>query len=850
MTIKFYTVTALLGMALSAPTAAQDELEFLLGDAPPAPVAESQASHPPAEGADDVEPTASEASAAESPAVPESQDVKQADELLDTVPVGEADAPPDTIRARPSSRLVEEIVVTAQKREENVQDVPIAIAAFSAEKLDALGVQTIQQMEKVTPGFTVTSAAGFNVAYLRGVGTDAFLPGADPSVPFYLDGVNLLSVQGSADTLGFIERVEVLKGPQGTLFGRNATGGAVNVITADPHDEFAGTLKVELAQYNERNILASVNLPIFDTLALSLSGFNSERDNYYVNDAGPIIDVYSRGGRAKARWDITDSLSLTGAATLQKASNNSGLSFENTRVAPVLCPLGVCVLPQDPAADRQISADSLNGARYQSELYALTLEWNLPWSQIKVIGSDQILDAPFVQADFDKSALPIVNIQSIQQIAKQQTLEVQILSNEGSPWADDLQWVAGLYYLDSSGGFDPIAFDVLPNALQTLGIPLGGPLSNILNGVLTSLGIQGLFDDDGIRLHTYGVLASESYSAYAQGTWFATETFDVTLGLRYQTEKRDLVGSRTTLPNANGNELVLIQSSVPQLDAKQLSPRVALQWRPFGDFSQIYASWSRAYKSPTYNTVNLLGGLLGPIEPVEEEQVDSYELGFKSDLFGGALRLNGAVFFTEQKNLLTGFVAVTSGGVVTYDNAGNAEIFGVEADVIWTPMPELNPGLALTAAASYLDTEYTSYPEGKGYDEATGLAFGPGLLPALPARDLTGNRIVRTPEWTYTIGANQSLPIGENTIEIGFDLYHNSGFYFLPQNSDLYARESYHLWTARVSYFYTPWNLQLTAYGANLADETYNEVVFVDDFGRNQVLNDPRVYGLRVNWSF
>jgi len=790
-------------------------------------------------------PEAKSAEAAPAAAAPGQQ---AGAEPLDVIPLPTKEEPlPKAPPKKTSNRLVEEIVVTAQKREENIQDVPIAISAFSPEKLDAFGVESAQDLERITPGLTVTNAAGFNVAYLRGVGTDAFLPGADASVPFYLDGVALLGGQGSSDTLGRIERVEVLKGPQGTLFGRNATGGAVSIITPNPSDEFFGDLKAELGQYNERNVLGYINVPLFDNLAVSLAGNSNQRDNYYVNDAGPIIDTYARGGRAKLHWRATETLSFTASGSYQEASNNAGLSFENTRVAPVFA----AVLPEDPQADRHVSLDSMPGAENNSRLYALTTEWNLSRIDLKLILSDQTLNAPFVQADFDKSALPIVNIQSVKQMAEQQTAELQILSNAETPLSDKLEWVAGLYYLKSSGGFDPIAFDVLPNALSTLRIPAGNLLSNTVNAALRLLGQQPLLDENGIRLYNYGVLASESISAYAQGKWSFTDTLDLTVGLRYQDEKRRLENSKTTVPNDNGGELVLFQNEVPELHAKQWSPRVALQWRPFDTTTQFYGSWARGFKSPTYNTVNLLGSTVGPIRPVEEERVDSFELGVKTDLFDDALRLNAAAFYTQQKNLLTGFVAVASGGVVSYDNAGDAEILGAEADALWTPMPVKNPGLVLTGAVSWLDTEYTDYKNGRGYDETTGLAFGDNGTTPLPARDFTGNRIVRTPEVTYTFGFNQRIDFGDDhAVEIGADTYYNSGFFFLPQNSDLYAREAYQLYNARVSYFYTPWNIQLTGYIQNLTDEEYNEVVFVDDFGRNQVLNDPRVFGLRMIWKF
>ncbi|MGQ0698453.1 MAG: TonB-dependent receptor [Panacagrimonas sp.] len=799
--------------------------------------------------------------AAETPTEPDSA-------LLDTIPVApqsDAELAEEAPAPGSSSRLVEEIVVTAQKREENIRDVPIAITAYSADKLEALGIQSAQDLERITPGLTVTNAGGFNLVYLRGVGTDAFLPGADPSVPFYVDGVALLGGQGTSDTLGRVRRVEVLKGPQGTLFGRNATGGAVNIITPDPDDVFTGDASAEFGNYGATKLLGYVNVPILDGLAASLSGYNQEQDNFYVNDGiGGIPDVYSRGGRAKLRWQATEDFRITLAGSYQDTSGNGGLNFENTRVAPLLSLL----VPEDPKADRRVNTDSFSGATFNSTLLSVTLDWALSGVDAKLIGSDQVLDSEFVQADFDKSFLPIVNIESLKQVNEQRTLELQFLSNEETPFSENFEWVAGLFYLDSSGGYDPIQFEIAPNALAAIGNELAGSagaealsiLESRLSTLLLPLGVDLA---NGIRVLNAGLLVSTAYSAYVQGTFHLAETLDLTTGLRFQREERDLERSRLAIPNPNGGEIVIRRDSVPTLDTDQLSPRIALKWQPFSDDSQIYASWARAFKSPTYNTVNLLGGLpvtiggvlegelVAPeIRPVKEEKVETYELGIKTDFFDGNLNLNAAVFYTEQTDLLTGFVALLSGGVVTYDNAPGAEIKGAEADFLWVPMPDANPGLVVTGAVSFLDAKYTDYPNGKGFDETTGLAFGDGGTEPLPARDFKGNRIVRTPEYTYNIGLSQTFDIFSGSLELGADVNYNDGFFFLPQNSELYAREANTLVNARVTYFYTPWDLELGAFCNNLSDEEYNEIVFVDDFGRNQILNSPRTYGLRAKWAF
>lgn len=753
----------------------------------------------------------------------------------------------DTNAAAPrkvASRLVEEIVVTAEKRQENIQDVPQSVTAFSAGKLEALGVHTVEDLPNITPGLTITNEAGFNVVFLRGVGTDAFLPGADASVPFYIDGVPLLSAQGSSDTLGQIERIEVLKGPQGTLFGTNSVGGAINIITPEPSQDFLGDVEVGYGNYNAKSVKGYVSAPITDKVAASLSLFANKQKNFYTNTAGPVIGIYSLGGRLKVRWDITDNLFNTFTASYQQVSNNASVIFENTRVAPFLAG----VLPQDPKADRIVSHDALAGARNNSHLFADTVDWKLPMVEIKAIGSAQRLNVPFVGSDFDASAIPAVSAKSLVQRDNQYTGELQFLSTPGTPYSDVFSWVGGFFYIYTSGGLDPIEFTVAPNALQVLAGPLGSGLTDALNPLANLAGIN-LYD--GIDIYNHGVIASSSLSGYFQGKIKIIDSLSLILGGRFQHTHKDLEGSRTTIPNADGSETVLLQDNVPTLYANQFSPRVGLQWYPFGPDIQIYASWARGYKTPTYNTVNLLGSLTHPINPVIQQKNDAYELGFKSQLFDRTLTLNAAAFYTREKDLLTGFLSVLTGGIVTYDNTPSARIRGLEGDALWSPLPEINPGLVLTASVSYLDTKYTDFPNGRGYDEATGLPFGPGFpVPPLPARDFTGNRIVRTPTLTYNAGISQTIPFKNGSLEVALDGNYNSGFFYLPQNSQIFATHAYYLLNAHATYTYQPWGLQVTLYGRNLTQTNYDASQFTSEFGRTELLNDPRTYGGSIKWSF
>lgn len=744
----------------------------------------------------------------------------------------------DVTDASRGNRLIEEIIVTAQKREENLQEVPISVSAFSAEKLDALGIQSAQDLGRITPGMTITGTGGYSVVFLRGVGTDAFLPAADQSVPIYIDGINLVAAQNTLDTLGPIQRVEVLKGPQGTLFGRNATGGAISIVTADPEStRFFGNAKAEIGEYGERNGQVFVNMPLVeDRLAATISAFTNTRDSYYVNTGtGGIIDEYSRGVRGKLKWQALGTADLTLMYSYQQTSTGGSLQLENTLPAPRVN--GISVIPADPGPDRSINQNLMSGSQTRSALAGAVLHWNLPWFDLKLIGSDQENRIPYSYWDFDGLQLPVLSMGSDNQFGKQKTAELQIISNEESPWSERFEWVAGIYYLKGAGGFPDLYLNIGSGALDSIGLD---GLSQGLGGLLDIVGVPL---DDGVTLISGGVLHSKSLSGYMQGTFNFDHDVYLTLGGRLQREERSLSQSRLDVQTTDGHVATVFNFDVDKQKATQISPRAVLKWA-YADSGNLYLSWARGYKSPTINTVNFFSAP----DAVKEEQIETYEIGLKSDWFGGGLRFNAALFHNRIKNLLTAGVALTSGGVVRFDNAGEAEIQGAEFDVTWMPMPDLNPGLAVTAAGTYLDSEYTDYKKGRGFDAYTGIAFGPDG--PTPARDFTGNRVVRTPKYSYALALIQSIDIPNGRLELGIDTFYNDGFFVYPQNEDLYAVPSYQTIDARVSYFYDPWNIQFTIFGQNVSDKDYLTSVFVVDTGRYQTLGDPRVFGARIAWTF
>lgn len=745
-----------------------------------------------------------------------------------------------------SNRLLEEVVVTATKREENIQNVPIAITAFTADKLDAVGVQSPHDLPRITPGLTFTSSASYNIVYLRGVGSDAFLPAADQDVPTYLDGVALVQGEGSQDTLGRVERVEVLKGPQGTLFGRNSTGGAISIVTPDPKPEFLGDINVDVGNFGTRNVLAFVNVPIGENLAATISAFDYTHDPYQKNDAGPTLATYSRGGRGKIVWHATNDLSFNLAGLYGETSGNTGMAKENTRVSLYWRPL----VPQDPSADYHYSENITSGIAQYNYLYYGGFDWKLPWVEIKGIGSDQKVYADYANYDYDGSTSPLVSFRPVDEFNQQQTGEVQFLSTPDTPFARYLTFVGGLYYLQGKGGFPTLDLNVAAQIPALVAIPGVSNFLGSLNGVLANLGLA-LPVNQAITAVSGGILTTKSESAYFQGTLHLQELLSLSkelnavAGLRVDRETRGLQDNRLGVINPlTLKEITALRFHVPDVSQVQLPYKLGLQWFPVDD-TQLYAGFARGFTAPTYNTVNFFSAP----DQLRAQRTDSYEIGLKTQPFDYNLTFNAAAFYISQTDLLTGYASITSGGVVRFDNVPKARNYGLEFDASWQPMPDLDPGLVLLGSFAYLNAKYVNYPNARGYDVTTGLSYGKGAF--LPARDVSGNDVVRTPRISYNIGINQSIPFDEdNTLELAVESSYSAKFYFDPANTPEFANPSYRLVDARIAYFYRPAGIEITAYGKNLTQAKYYKALFLLDPGRNVELNDPRTFGLRFKYSF
>ena len=730
-----------------------------------------------------------------------------------------------------SNRVVEEIVVTAQKREEEVQTVPISVAAFSASALDARGAFDTKALVTLTPAVTVTEFGGFSFIYIRGVGSDAFVPSADPSVTTYVDGIFVPTSQGFATDFGGIKRVEILKGPQGTLFGRNSTGGAISVITKKPGEDFEANVEGEVGNFNEKRAKSYINLPLTSTFGVSADLLYKYLQNQYTNYDRGVSPTKDLSGRFRADWHPTSYFDLDLSYFRSHQETAGSLVAKNIAPSPIFS----LIIPKEP--DNYVADTDFNEyVKGSSYVYSFAATLNLPWFDIKAMGASQDTNSSYSSIDFDASPIPLVDFYTNGQFSKAKTLELQFLSSPDGWGGKDFEWVGGAYYLKGSGGFDKIylqpANDLVDYVVNTLKLP--SSVLGLLSPILTPLN-----SDVNVNLLASGIVAINSISGYAQTTWHTTDWLSLTLGGRYQRERRYLTQAYTDgyIP-ATGTTIPLFDFPLESTTATNFSSRQAISVQP-AEGQMIYASRSQGFKSGTYNVINI-DQIPNYVKP---ELVTSYEIGTKSDFFGGLLRLNTAIFDNIVKDKQVAFVSLLSGGAVSLSNAGKAQILGGEFDTTWVPLPDLDSGLAITANGAYLYGVYKDYTNGQGYSGTTGL-YQNNL-------DFTGKEIERTPKFSGGVGISQAFDLDANDeVEVGMDVYYNSGFYFTPENKADLKQDAYKLLNARASYLYKPANIRVTAFGKNILSERYHIGLFQTDFGTLSTLAYPVQYGVSLAWNF
>jgi iron complex outermembrane receptor protein len=673
---------------------------------------------------------------------------------------------------------VEELVVTARRREETLKDVPIAVSAYTAASMERTGVRDITDLQKTTPSLTLQPARGSNstlIAFIRGVGQQDPLWGFDPGVGLYLDDVYVARPQAAVLDVFDVDRIEVLRGPQGTLYGRNTIGGAIKYVTARIGQKPELDVKGQFGSYGEHDEIVSFKAPLSSTFGLSGAIAKYDRDGYGTN-LFTHNDQYNKdvlAMRGSAEWTPTQDLFIR--LSLDRVQDDSNAKHGH-REAVYTSAAGVTygVLPN--VYDTNSNAGDKNKvvAEGGSLLGQWTVSPNLTLKSITAFRSGYTNG----NIDFDETPQPFLDIPARYR-DHQFTQEVQALFS-----ADKLHGVAGIFYLDAtaSGAFDT----VLTNASPTTGY----------------------------TIYDGGYVRTKSTSAYADASYDFTDQFQVSVGGRYTSDdktgqvlRQQYLGVRSP---AFGNAAA-IKLGAPNTNYtnertfRKFTPRVSASYKIDSDLT-AYASYGQGFKSGGFDMRGDAVAYPATVKGYAPETVSTYEIGLKGSLADRTLNFATDIFNSDYRDqqITTQYPNSTGGIASVVDNVGSSTLRGAEVEGSW----RIVPAFTVNATASYIDTKFDKY-----------LAFipGTGLVDVSNQRKLQN-----TPKWTASLSGTFSHDFGDKgRIMITPALAYRSFTQQFETAAPLIDQPSYTLYDLDAVWTSADDRYQVGLHGKNLSDERY-----------------------------
>lgn len=709
---------------------------------------------------------------------------------------------------------LEVIEVTAQKRTESLQEIPIAISALNEDALKRTGFEEVEDLSFLVPSLQLGNFGPTTFLSIRGIGSENTTGGSDPGVALHVDGVYIGRPVGALFSAFDAERVEVLRGPQGTLYGRNATGGSVNLLSNKPEDYFSGKVDATIGNYNKKRIRAAVNIPISDSVQTRFVGFKDKRDGFTENSVEggtEANDADNYGFRGHVNFDISDSASLLLSGTIV---NSQGVGSQAEQrdpfaVGPLFGPgpeflrliqdaQGNPILnDQAPFREGKDAAESQDN---EFKLLSATLDIEFDNFLVKAITG--YVESEFVSIQDNDQSPAAIQILKVEETAEQFSQEIQILSNSDS----DFRWITGLFYYNEE--------------VERL-TSLSGPRFDAVLGFLTA-NVPGFSEDTSFRIG--GDIETTSIAAFAQGTYDVTEHVSITAGLRYTDDEKEGF-------NRNIFFAPLVVDPV-YTSANETTGKVAIDWQ-VADNMLLYASYAKGYKSGGVNQTTVATSGRNPI--FLPEFVDTTELGYKSQLWE-VLRLNIALYYSDYTDLqfqVFGDFGPEAG------NAGEATISGLEVEWTWL----LHNNFSVDGSLALTDGEYDV------------LVTGPG-----PENDFSGNTLPRTPEVSYNIGINGDWDLSDGSyISARLEGSYTDEIYYEFTNRPESLAGDYYNINFRMFWTSSDEDYEVEFYVSNLTDETQEGNILVGlslgvaagDVGQEFVTyNAPRQIGVTFGYQF
>jgi len=735
--------------------------------------------------------------------------------------------------------MLEEVVVTAQKRTESLTDVPISIAVMSSEALQKTGVRQVRELAEFIPNMSISGGNDSATAVrIRGVGANTRNIGFDTRAGVYVDGVYMGQSPAQNIEILDLERVEVARGPQGTLFGKNTVAGAISMVTKKPTQEQELLVTGEMGNYDSYRVSAIANLPLGENAAARFSVVDHNRDGFITNvttgtqhnerDGTAVRGQFAFGGE---HYDVNiagDYLESDRVSSWGVAISDWSGSVPNT------------VSPNDFRIDNNIDNSE------EREIWGVSATVNVD------LGSDYRLTSITAYRDTwvdrgqdtDHSFLNLLRVE-YPDAYEQTTQEFQIFS----PDSGRLKYVAGLYLYDEQASSSRRAI-------------IGDEIGIVFEGLAPPLAPFGA-QFDGAGVGTFADVDTRSYAVYLNGTYDLTERLTLGFGARYTEETRevdfDLIGDIVDLgflqvPGAAifgvavgpvvGDQTVA--NFQDENDYDDFSPMISLSYA-LGDDSNIYLKYSEAFKSGGYNVDFVTTSALTDGIDFDQETVEAWEIGLKGTAMENRLRYNLVAFQMDFEDYqLNQFVQLDNAtSAITIRNAAEVRSRGVEAELTYFP----SNSLMLQGALGYNDAEFESFPGGSSARNPAGIGA-----------DLAGNKLPDAPELTaaFAIQHNLALPDLGAEFVTRVDWTYTDSFYATEDNVS-FARpgsslewgeiDSYSLLNGRIGIEADTWSVFL--WSRNILDEGYEETWTSDFLGTvGRFPGDPRTVGVEVSYRF
>jgi outer membrane receptor protein involved in Fe transport len=791
-----------------------------------------------------------------------------------------------------------EVVITAQKREQNLQDVPIAVIALSGQQLQDAGVTDIKNMTVLTPGLTVTSTTSENstTARIRGIGTVGDNVGLESSVGVVIDGVYRPRNGVGFGNLGEIDRIEVLEGPQGELFGKNNDAGVINIVTKRPSTTFGVIGEISGGNFNDKEVSGSITGPLGDMSAFRLYAGYQKREGFLNVDTGTGPNGNDRANdrnfyTVRGQYLLTPSSNVS-LLLIGDFSRRNEVCCQATPIvpgpwAPIINALATNPLlggqpglafPTTPttAVNRQSYANYPISQQIWDRGFSGQLDWDLGAARLTSITAwrDNTVDAGN-DPDYSQAAL-------VQEPAKANVTDFKQFSQELrlAGKTDRLNWLAGFFFdseilTNTSTILADNQFDLYLGGTATAAIP-GNPPNFLLLPELTG-NLPGHTFIPGVSGQADNYRQTEkSYAFFTNETYALTDHLDLTAGLRWTNENKDETANYTS-PDGGSACGQLLTAPPPSLalpyvqallfgygcatpfnpffagvthnqslSEDNVNGTVKLSYR-FTDYVMGYASWGNGTKAGGFNLARVTNPLspapLAPILDTEfpRETVNSFEIGLKSELAQRTLRLNAAVFDQKyhnfQLNTFTGIVFVVS-------SLTDVESKGAELSVQWlTPLS----GLSVSGGVVYADTQITN--------------FGQTLQQGLFAANRRNNRLSFSPLWSGVVSAAYQVPLSRSLVfRISADEKYSSSYNTGSDLDPAKIQGAYGLLNARIGIGAPDGKWDFEVWGQNLAAKGYYQVAFDAPFQglavagfNNQIdsfLGDPRTFGATIRVKF